>query len=230
MRILLTNDDGVEAIGIASMRDAVQAWPEVDEVIVVAPKQPLSGVSHRVTTERTIEVHRRDERCFAVDGTPADCVRLGLSELACEVDWVFSGVNDGGNLGADIHMSGTVAAARESALLDVPAIAWSQYVRRPEPIDWTAAQRALRTTWERLQNHGLGKRDYWNVNFPHHPPKTPSVVICSPDGNPLPVRYQLTDEGYHYQGSYADRQRTRGRDVDICFNGGVAVSKLSASP
>lgn len=231
MRILLTNDDGVDAVGIAALKEAVIELPDVSEVIVVAPKEPLSGVSHRVTTERTIEVVQRSGQCFAVDGTPADCVRLALCELAGDVDWVFAGVNDGGNLGVDIHMSGTVAAAREAALMNVPAVAWSQYVRRPEDTCWQSAQAMVLATWSRLMNLGLGRGNYWNVNFPHRPAKTPPIVMCSPDPHPLPVEYQPgRSGGFQYRGSYAGRPRTKGRDVDVCFGGKVAVSKLSASP
>src|SRR4029453_10946704 len=92
---------------------------------VIAPAGPWSGRSHAVTTHGPIRVDRRDGGRLAVDGTPADCVRLALHHLAPDAAWVLSGINAGGNLGADVHHSGTVAAAREAVLHGRPAIALS---------------------------------------------------------------------------------------------------------
>ena len=231
LRILLTNDDGIDAVGIAALRDAVSSLPQVTQVVVVAPRDHLSGVSHRVTTDHPISVERRADNVYAVDGTPADCVRLALREISPDIDWVFSGVNDGGNLGVDIHMSGTVAAAREATLMNVPAISWSQYVQRPEEVCWESAKAMVLATWSRLASLSLGRGNYWNVNFPHRPAAPPPVIMCSPDKSPLPVDFRpMRSGGYQYRGSYAARPRTQGRDVDVCFGGKVAVSKLSSAP
>src|SRR5262249_20550980 len=124
MHFLLTNDDGIDAPGLQALFQAVQPFAES---IVVAPASALSGCSHRVTTDGPIRIDKRAANRFAVDGTPADCVRVGLHALAKDVDWVLSGINAGGNLGADVHHSGTVAAVREAVLHGKPGIALSQY-------------------------------------------------------------------------------------------------------
>ena len=113
MRILLTNDDGIDAPGLEALR---QAAAPLGEVVLVAPLDTLSGCSHRVTTDHPVRVHERGPGRYAIDGTPADCARVGLYGLARDAAWVLSGVNAGGNLGADVWHSGTVAAAREAVL------------------------------------------------------------------------------------------------------------------
>lgn len=230
MKILLTNDDGIGAVGLETLRRAVRGLPEVQDLWVVAPRDPQSGVSHRVTTDGPIATDFVDERTVGVAGTPCDCVRIALKTFAADCDWVFSGINDGGNLGVDIHMSGTVAACREGALLGKPGVAWSQYVRRPGATNWEAAARMVTSTWRRLQKHGLPRGGFWNVNFPHGPDprRLPDPVLCAPDPAPLPVTYVNEGDSFHYVGDYGGRPQTPGRDVAICFGGGVAITKLTA--
>ena len=129
MILLLTNDDGIDAPGLTALETACRGWAR--RVLVVAPKDPHSGCGHRETTDRPLVLEQVGLDRFHVDGTPADCVRLALTTLLRpagggdaggdpldrpQVDWVLSGINAGGNLGVDIHHSGTVAAAREAAL------------------------------------------------------------------------------------------------------------------
>src|SRR5436190_11792649 len=100
MRFLVTNDDGIDAPGLRALCDAAG---QVGEVIVVAPTAALSGCSHRVTTSQPLRLLRHGEQRFAVDGTPADCVRVALHQLVHERIWILSGINAGGNLGADVY-------------------------------------------------------------------------------------------------------------------------------
>ena len=178
MNILLTNDDGIDAPGLAALAAACHdAWPAAGRVIVVAPKEPHSGCGHRVTTDRPLVLEQVGSDRFHVDGTPADCVRLALatlfSESAPPLDWVLSGINAGGNLGVDIHHSGTVAAAREAALHGVKSLAVSHYHRREEPIDWQRAARWMTAILTSVVGRGgpggepLAAGEFWNVNFPH---------------------------------------------------------------
>ena len=127
MHVLLTNDDGIDAPGLAALEGALSALATVS---VVAPQQCYSGCGHRVTSHHAVRVEQLAERRFKVHGTPADCTRLALAELAPDVDWVVGGINDGGNLGVDVLMSGTVAAVREASWLGKPGIAISQFARR----------------------------------------------------------------------------------------------------
>src|SRR5262249_2249907 len=135
--LLLTNDDGIDAPGLGALLAAAQS---VGDPVVVAPAGAHSGCSHRVTTDGPIRLHRRPAG-FAVEGTPADCVRLALHDVAPDAAWVLAGINAGGNLGADVYHSGTVAAVREAVLHGFPGIALSQYRKRGLEFDWQRAAR-----------------------------------------------------------------------------------------
>ncbi len=138
MRLLLTNDDGIDAPGLRALEEAAR---HLGEAVVVAPEEVQSGCSHQVTTHGPIRVREVSPGRYALDGTPADCVRIGLQHVVPDAAWVLSGINMGGNLGADVYHSGTVAAAREAVLHGWPAVALSHYRRRDVPIDWDRAIR-----------------------------------------------------------------------------------------
>src|SRR5688572_2565088 len=104
MKLLLTNDDGIHAEGLTALAEAAKG---LGEVIVVGPDETLSGCSHRVTTDRAFRVQLVGTDRYAVAGTPADCVRVGLARVAPHVTWVLSGINHGANVGADVYHSGT---------------------------------------------------------------------------------------------------------------------------
>src|SRR5262249_7116594 len=113
MKLLLTNDDGIEAPGLRALADAAAA---LGASVAVAPRHAHSGCGHRVTTDAPIRLIPHGPDWYALDGTPADCVRVGLHSVVPEADWVLAGLNEGGNLGVDVHHSGTVAAVREAVL------------------------------------------------------------------------------------------------------------------
>jgi 5'-nucleotidase len=136
MKLLLTNDDGIDAPGLAALLAAARA---VGDPVVAAPTGPQSGVSHAVTTGTAVRVEPRGPDRFAVFGTPADCVRVGLHRLAPDAAFVLSGINHGGNLGADVYYSGTVAAVREAVLHGWTGVAVSHYKRRGLDFDWARA-------------------------------------------------------------------------------------------
>lgn len=159
--ILLTNDDGIEAPGLKCLRKALE---ELADIVVIAPDQHLSGCSHQTTTHRPLRVTQVSQQEWCVDGTPADCVRLGLCEICPDAEWVLSGVNDGGNLGIDVVMSGTVAAAREAVLLERKAIAFSHY--RKGPIEWQPVVSWVHDVFRQLTTRHLSPCRFWNVNFP----------------------------------------------------------------
>ena len=127
MRFLLTNDDGIDAPGLAALERVV---PNGGRPLIVAPSREQSGMSHAVTTHAPLILEAAGERRWAVDGAPADCVRVALHRFGGEVDCVLAGINSGGNLGSDVFYSGTVAAAREAALRGLPAVAVSHYRNR----------------------------------------------------------------------------------------------------
>lgn len=224
MTIVVTNDDGIDAPGLHALERALD-----EEPVVVAPRQALSGCSHRVTTHgQPIHVEHRGERRFAVDGTPADCVRLAIHDLVEAPTLVISGINPGGNLGADVYPSGTVAAAREAAFLGIPGIAISHYVKKDLRLDWDQATRWARVVLQKLRDKNTESGTYWNVNFPHLPEDAddPAMVECDLCKRPLPVAYEIDGEHYHYKGVYSDRERDPGADVDLCFSGNITVTLL----
>ncbi len=225
MKLLLTNDDGIDALGLQALADA--AGP-LGELLVVAPAEPHSGCGHRVTTDSPFRVTPRGPGRYAVAGTPADCVRVALHEFVREPVVVLSGINAGGNLGVDVHISGTVAAVREAVLHGHRGVALSQYRRKGLPIDWQRAARwvspLLQNLLERPWTQGL----FWNVNLPHldEQQPDPEVVFCPINPLPLPLSYRRDGDLFHYDGDYHGRPRHRGTDVDVCFGGRIAVSEL----
>ena len=138
MKFLVTNDDGIDAPGLAAL---VAAAGTLGDAVVVGPAGPQSGVSHAVTWREGVRIEPRGEGRFAIHGTPADCTRLGLLHLVPEAKWVLSGINHGANLGADVYYSGTVAAVREALLHGWPGIAFSHYRKNLVEFDWARAVR-----------------------------------------------------------------------------------------
>lgn len=226
MRFLLTNDDGIDAPGLAALAQAVA---ELGTTVTVAPDQHLSGCSHQSTTHRPLMVKAHGENRYALNGTPVDCARVGLTHLALETDWLISGINEGANLGADVYPSGTVAAAREATLLGKPAVAVSHYLKRRQPADWPMAAGWVAEVLRSLLVRPLARGSFWNVNLPHLEPgaRMPEVVFCELDSNPLPVNFRREGEHYHYEASYHDRLREAGRDVERCLAGNIVVTYLS---
>jgi 5'-nucleotidase len=226
MVFLLTNDDGFDAPGLDAL---TQAAADLGRCVWIAPHQPLSGCGHRVTTDAPLRIQPRGEGRWAVEGTPADCVRLGLYRLAPETNWVLSGLNLGGNLGTDVHHSGTVAAVREAALHGIPGIALSHYRKRGLDLDWRRAIDWLRPLLARLTAQGCAPGSYWNINLPHLAPgdADPEIVTCPLDPSPLPLAFREADGLFHYSGNYHDRPRRSGSDVDVCFRGMIAVTRLT---
>ena len=224
LRILLTNDDGWDAPGLGALKKLAA---EFGEVYVLAPRDPQSYMSHRVTTDRDLHLVETGPREFHLSGTPADCVRAALRAVVSEVDWVLSGINRGGNLGADLFTSGTVAAAREAALLGKPAIAFSQYVRRDLTLDWNQSIELARPVLAELIRQGCAAKGYWNVNLPHLEAGVAAPMHhCEPDDEPLDVKFHREGDQLRFAGSYHGRPQTPGRDVALCFGGAVTVSRL----
>lgn len=225
MKLLLTNDDGIDAPGLAVLERVAQ---ELGEVVVVAPDRHLSGCSHQATTHEPIRMTEVTSNRFAVSGTPVDCVRLGLLNVAPDVDWVLSGVNDGGNLGTDVYLSGTVAAAREATLLGKRAMALSQYRVGEVSIDWTTTREVAKRVIEQLMSNDLPTGSFWNVNFPERvaAANRPDTVFCPLDTHPLHIAYSQENEWFSFQGIYQRRARQAGSDVDVCFSGHIAISEV----
>jgi 5'-nucleotidase len=223
MKFILTNDDGIDAPGLVALRAAVQG-----DMLVVAPKDQRSECSHQTTTREAFHVEQRDNGEYAVDGTPADCTRIALRHLAEDADLVLSGINAGGNLGADVYISGTVAAVREAAFLGKTGVAFSQFFKADEPMDWERTARWTAEVLEVLLERTRLKRAFYNVNFPHVEADAPDpeVVFCDVCTEPLPVAYEVENGHFRYKGYYPGRERTPGRDVEQCMSGKISVSVI----
>jgi 5'-nucleotidase len=233
MHFLLTNDDGIHAPGLAALEHAIRLLPGAT-VSVFAPAMEQSQCGHRVTTREQISVTQLEERRYSVEGTPADCVRIALYAFAIRPDFVISGVNAGGNMGQDLHISGTVAAAREAAFHGLPAAAFSHYLIRDLALDWPRGTEWTHDILPELLAQPLRDGEFWNVNYPHLPAgrtEMPARIPCHPCRAPLKVSYETTRRGptltgHRYTATYASRPVEENSDVAVCFGGKIAVSRL----
>lgn len=180
MRILLSNDDGVLAPGLAALREVLL---ELGEVAVVAPASVQSAAGHGITVTGPLAVRRVhvQDSFFghAVEGRPADCVKLAITHLLeAPPDLVVSGINDGANVATNVLYSGTVAAAAEGALLGYPAIAVS--MERGEERDFHRAARIVLPIIRRLLQSGLSPGELININLPDLAPGLPKGVRVVP--------------------------------------------------
>ena len=170
MNLLLSNDDGVFAAGIRAL---AQELKQHHNVVIVAPESQRSGASHSMTSIQPVRVRSvtlpelPDITAYAVDGTPADCVRIGCACLDIPIDVVVTGINHGANLGSDVLYSGTVGAAMEGALVGKQALAVSTYPYNP--VDFSAAARAALWTLEYMKKNPLPHGMLLNLNAPELP-------------------------------------------------------------
>lgn len=167
MRIVLTNDDGIYSEGIRAL---IRRLENEHEVYVFAPDRERSATGHAITLHhplRAEKVQFRDTQseCWAIDGTPSDCVKLGMEGILQDLpDLVISGINKGANLGTDVLYSGTVSAALEGILMGVPSIAVS--LAAHEGWDFTCAADFTAQMIDWLQEHPLHKLTLLNINVP----------------------------------------------------------------
>ncbi|MDP1995073.1 MAG: 5'/3'-nucleotidase SurE [Ignavibacteria bacterium] len=171
MKILISNDDGIDSLGIFHLYNALK---EVGDVTVVAPLSEQSAVGHAITMKHPLRVIKfyKDGNFFgyAVDGTPADCVKMGVRNiLGFLPDIVVSGINHGSNTATSVIYSGTVSAAREAAIMDIPAIAIS--VTRHSVSNFTTACETAKKLVLLIEEKGLKKGTLLNVNVPDLPPE-----------------------------------------------------------
>jgi 5'-nucleotidase len=237
MRLLITNDDGYNAPGLDAL---YQALAPLGEISVIAPFEEQSTRGHAVSFRDPVAVewieHTRFGRTGVVRGYPADCVRIALVARGGTpaFDWVISGVNAGANLGVDAFYSGTVAAAREAALLGHRAVAVSQLFTAALPIDWSRTVFWTRRVLEDVLSRPLEAKTFWSVNLPAlagaDRPRHVRTVRLSTE--PVPITYEVARDGtpqrelYRYQGAYHERAVTPGTDVEAVFNGDIAVTPI----
>ena len=222
-KCIVTNDDGIDAPGLSILTNIVRRFADP---VVVAPFHVQSGVGHRVTTHRPIVLEKRAEDRYAIDGSPADCARIGLKAICPDAEWVFAGINPGANLGTDVYNSGTVAAAREAALLGSKALAISQYIARNETIDWSLTGHHAESAISEIMTRNLPENHFWNINLPHPILDTSPIDLIECEMDPFPHAYKYVgqENTLVYKGIIHDRPREKGADVDICFGGRISAT------
>jgi len=165
LRILLSNDDGYQADGLATLALALK---DLADIVIVAPDRNQSGASHSLTLNTPLRVGKSRDGMYYVNGTPTDCVHLALTGfLDDDPDMVIAGINHGANLGDDTLYSGTVAAAAEGRFLGLPAIAVSLVGEDPRHFD--TAGRAIRELLQQVESHPLTADTTLNINVPDVP-------------------------------------------------------------
>jgi 5'-nucleotidase len=241
MPLVLSNDDGVHADGLATLHEVLI---EGSDCLIVAPSGPQSGVGHAVTTRQPMGLAELAPGRFGLDGTPADCARVALGSRAAFARkelgeqarapdlWLIAGINHGANLGMDVYISGTAAAAREATILGFPAIAISQYVGKHRTLDWTVtaqrARQALDTLFARPPRPGT----FWNVNLPHPADESAEheLVFCPLDPSPHAFEYENRDGRLHWISDFHNRPRRKDHDSDICMGGQISITEIPIQP
>ena len=231
-RVLISNDDGINSSGIKVLEKAVREI--VREVWVVAPETEQSAASHSLTIRRPLRLRRVSERRFAVDGTPTDCVLMGITRIMADSppDLVLSGVNRGSNMGEDLIYSGTVAAAIEGALLGFPAIAFSQVSGDRRAVKWGTAEKWLPEVLRRLAAASWPTDVVINVNFPDVAAGSVTGIRVGCQGrhekpHELTERVDLRGEPYFWVGSKGEASPGRpGSDLEVASNGAIAVTPV----
>ncbi|MFZ0089586.1 MAG: 5'/3'-nucleotidase SurE [Solirubrobacteraceae bacterium] len=242
MRVLLTNDDGIEADGLQALRRALVALPSVD-LAVIAPDGNRSAMARSITTRRPLWVQEVDFEDgtvgYATDGTPVDCVRLsnlGLVE-GFQAQLVVSGINHGSNLGDDITYSGTVAAALEAIVLGLPGIAVSQQsmsreldFRAGSAFDFEVAASFTARLVAELQDVPLPSGTLLNINVPGSPPE--GVRVAGLGKRIYSDELSLVDESaggrklYRIYGDASFEHDETGTDLAAVAAGEIAVTPL----
>lgn len=231
-RILVSNDDGIDAPGIKVLERVARSLSS--DVWVVAPESEQSAVAHSLTVRRPLRIHQVSRRRFAVDGTPTDSVLLGIQHLLKDrrPDLVLSGINRGGNLGEDVTYSGTVAAAMEGTLLGVPSIAFSQIVEGNTPVKWSTAEHWAAEIIRRVTAVAWPRNVLMNVNFPD----VPHSHVCGIEvvrqgkrklGDELAERVDPRGQPYYWIGAQrAEDRGVPGTDLEAVSRGAVSVTPL----
>ena len=233
MRLLLTNDDGVHADGILTLKQALEPF---GELTVVAPERPRSGAGHAITLHKPLRLSTTKladgSPANACSGTPADCVTVGTLEVMDgEVDLVVAGINHGPNLGWDVHYSGTVAAAKEAVMIGKRAIAFS-LASFARDVHWETAAEAVRRLMPWLIAHPTPPLTLLNINVPNVPVAEIKGICVTRQGprqyvDRLEKRVDPAGRPYYWLGgTVAGHETAADTDVSAIANGFISVTPL----
>jgi 5'-nucleotidase len=226
VRILISNDDGIFAEGIRALHDELACDAEV---WVVAPDREQSATSHSITLQRPLRIKERQPRWYEVDGTPTDCVYVGINHLmrAIKPDVVCAGINHGPNVGNDVLYSGTVAAAMEAALLDISSISFSL----ASGVDFREAARFAALLTKDVANRPLPKGTMLNVNFPGATASSFAVTHLGKRNYGSAVVEKVDPRGrlyYWIGGGQAQYDDIPGSDCNAVFGDGlISITPLN---
>lgn len=236
MRILVTNDDGIAAPGLAVLTDIAKALS--DDVWVVAPETNQSGTSHSLTLQGPLRMRKLDERTFAVSGTPTDCVIMGVRHLLKDQrpDLVLSGVNDSANVAEDVTYSGTVAGAMEGTILGIPSIALSLMtvgVRTGGDIYWDTPRHHAPGIITKLLAKGWPMGTLMNINFPAVAPDAVKGItitrqgVRDQDSLAIDERADPFGKAYYWFGfRYRPSTLVAGTDIAALAAGQISITPL----
>ena len=225
-RILVTNDDGVHSQGIHALAAALRP---LGEVIVVAPHIEASAIGHALTLRRPLRLEQLSEGVYEIDGTPTDCVNIGITKLFGTMpDLVVSGINKGYNLGDDVTYSGTVSGALEGALLGVPSIAVSM-ARSTAQYEFGPSAAAAATIAALVLREGLAPRTFLSLNVPAGKPKGFKLTVQAKRNHVTIVDERVDPRGNSYywieEGENAWEPHDRSDFQAVC-DGYISVTPL----
>lgn len=234
MKILLVNDDGIHADGLLVLAKELE---KDNQVIIVAPDDQRSACGHSITLGRPLTVRKTKidgvtSKAYSVNGTPADCVRIGVLKL-CDnegFDIIMSGINRGVNLGRDILYSGTVSAAIEAAINNIPSIAVSAHLDG-EKINYVAATKYAAITLKLAKKNYIGSNVVLNLNVPSiEASKIKGIKVCKSSGRLYDDRYKETgrngDEVTYIANGIKNKIHDEGTDVQYLKDGYVTLTPL----
>jgi 5'-nucleotidase len=239
MRILICNDDGIQAPGLNALEEIAGSLSE--DVWIVAPETDSSGASHSLTLAEPLRMRELDERRYAVKGTPTDCVIMGVRFLLRDAppDLVISGINRGQNLADDVTYSGTVAGAIQGALLGIPSIAMSMVCgsleeeKGPQPPIWETAMTHGAEVVRNLLKAGWPEGVVINVNYPNCEPHAVRGIAATAQGQRDPGLLRIEDRldthgnAYYWVGIERRRiQPPEGTDLWAVRNNFISVTPL----
>lgn len=235
LRILVSNDDGIHAPGLKIAEKIARALS--DDVWVIAPETEQSGASHSLTLARPLRMRKISAKKYAVDGTPTDCVMMGVLHIMKDhkPDLVISGVNRGSNIADDVTYSGTIAAAMEGTTLGIPSIALSQAFSfdRNVQVRWRAAEQFGPPVIRKLLAAGWPKEVLVNINFPDRSPDRVEGVVVTSQGKRDQAILQVEErlDARHNPYFWIGFQRIlsnppAGTDLRAIYDGFVSVTPL----
>lgn len=232
-RVLLTNDDGIDAPGLAVLEQVAASLAA--EVWVVAPEHDQSGTSHSISLHQPLRYSRHGERRFGISGTPGDCVVMAVRHLMQDrlPDLILSGINRGANLGVETVFSGTVGAAMTGMLFGIPSIALSQTFSDAAAVRWDTARQLAPDVIRRLYAAGWDIHACLNVNFPNVAPAEAGPLTLTRQGvglvkgiNVVP-RTDPRGLTYHWLQFHREAvENAPGTETAVVHAGAVAVTPL----